>query len=124
MPSSAPVFSTNRIGRRGNSRLRLNLPATLFLVDGTRRCRLENISRSGARIAIEQPVKIGDCGFLACEGKQFFGSIVWTRGSSCGLQFDRLLGEQQLLEMRWLGDHHPERGRGTHDWIRGDRRPL
>lgn len=114
----------SRIGRRGNSRLRLHVPALLVLVDGRARCLLDDISRTGARLAIARPVIVGEDAVLRCGAIECFGRIVWAEADACGLEFDEPLDKATLLGMREVGDHIAEaeieqRRRMAREWVAG-----
>ena len=118
------------IGRRTDARLRLAVPATLVLVDGTFKSTLENVSRTGARVLLAGgDVRIEQSGFLRCRGLELFCTVVWSRGARCGVQFDELLGEEQLLDLRWYGDNirslveSEDRSR-VRAWVGGQSRVL
>ena len=73
-PTALPV------GRRGNARVRLDLPAELLLLDGLRRGRLRNLSRTGASIELSPPPRTASQGFLRFAGMELFVHVMWSGG--------------------------------------------
>lgn len=120
---------TNRIGRRGMARLRLAMPATLLLLAGTYRATLRDLSRSGARIALDQPLKIGSEAVLQAPGFEAFGTVIWQGGGHAGLRFDRMVSEEEMLAMRDYVDNRSERTadlmrQSVREWVTGSRRVI
>lgn len=116
-----------RIGRRGMARLRLTMPASLVLLTGTQRCTLLDLSRSGARIVLDTPVKPGSEAVLQAPGLECFGTLVWQRDGRAGLRFDRMVSEERMVAMRDFADHQEDRTaelmrQSVQEWISGSRR--
>jgi hypothetical protein len=87
-------------GRRRYGRLRLRLRARLITIHGTSRGVLADLSVTGARVRLHEPVPaVGDA-LLQWEGYEAFGMIVWATGCECGVLFDEPLHEALLLRMR------------------------
>lgn len=93
--------------RRGSSRLRTNLPARLIDVTASHDVRLENLSRTGARIELQDAPRLcrGESMLLQWAGFEHFGEIVWRKGNHAGITFDEEASERELLETRHLQDH-------------------
>ena len=98
-------------GRRNDSRLRLALPAELITLDGRGPAQIENLSRSGARIATALAVKPGRSGFLRWLDHEVFATVRWCAGGRCGVVFDDLLSEQDLIRTRALETQAQQRER-------------
>lgn len=112
------------VGRRKTSRLRLGIPAVLLLLDGTFRCRLIDLSCSGARIGLDQHLRIGAEAVLQCPGFEVFGMVVWSDAEQVGMHFDEELPASRLLTLRDYKDNSRERSlaelrRSVHDWVNG-----
>ena len=118
-----------KTGRRGMSRLRLAVPATVLLLSGTYRGTLLDLSRSGARLELEAVPRIGSEVVVQAVGFEAFGTIVWLGGKQVGIRFDRLVSEERMIAMREVADDYPRRSRETmhrsvQEWVRGSSRFL
>lgn len=99
-------------GRRKTSRLRLGLPATVILISGQMRCRVDDLSQTGARITVAGDVpRVGADAVLIIEGMEAFGTVRWAHDRRFGLEFDEALPLQQVIAMRDLIDLYAERER-------------
>lgn len=91
-------------GRRRAARLRLSIPARVETIYDTRRCILVDLSRGGAAIALENPLRKGEDVVLQVAGIDQFGVTVrYQRGRSGGvngIQFDEDLTDQAVIQMR------------------------
>ena len=87
-------------GRRRNGRLRLRLQARLITIHGTTSGVLADLSVTGARVRMREPVPSAGDALLQWEGHEAFGMIVWASGCDCGVLFDDPLPEALLLGMR------------------------
>jgi hypothetical protein len=98
-------------GNRHGNRLRLGLPASLGLTHETRKCLLDDISASGARLRIDKPLTV-------------YGAIAWEKNGQCGLRFDSPLPREDMEGFLWI-TQHPEvyericRESGALDWSLG-----
>lgn len=97
-----PYF--DQLGRRGALRIHVVVSAKLIGVADTRNCTLIDLSRTGARIRLSDPVAVGTAGFLQVGQLQAFGIAVRGRteenGGINGLVFDEPLTRDQLLSVR------------------------
>jgi hypothetical protein len=118
-PDRVPRSETIEIGRRGAARLRLSIPARLVAVYETLPCDLLDLSRSGARVALEQPVATGEAGFLKFLNQELFATVVWAGQGGNGLEFEQPLSDEQVLEIRASAEHiDAEEYRGLRDEVR------
>jgi hypothetical protein len=129
MSTGTPSGNPSSIGRRGQARLRLHLPAELIVLDGTFQCTVRDLSQGGARLALSRPPRLGAEGFLRCLGLETFGTIVWQRSELCGMEFDEVLNEDMVLAARRLTERYPdvERARQQEaiaDWVSGRSRIM
>jgi hypothetical protein len=111
-------------GRRRNARARLNIPARLVLLDGQCSCTIENISREGARVVTDHPLKLGDQGILRNNGLDQFFTVHWVRDGHFGLNLDDPIAEETILELRRLADNfesHRQAGLREigREWVEG-----
>lgn len=92
------------IGRRDAPRLRLSIPARLIGIYASHRCILVDLSRSGAQIGLQTPLKTGEGAFLQLAGIDQFGTIVRCSngpfGGANGLEFEVPLNDDDVLAMR------------------------
>ena len=89
------------VGRRGDARARLSLPATLESVRGVFRVKIINISCSGAMVEVPELLKVGSDVVLQRGKLDAFAVVVWSGSGRCGLQFyDQLTDEEVILYRR------------------------
>ena len=92
------------VGRREAARLRLSIPARLVTLYDTRRCILVNLSRTGAQVGLQSPLKHSEGVFLQVAGIDQFGSIVRRivrqNGGINGLEFESPLTDDQVIALR------------------------
>jgi hypothetical protein len=83
----------------------LRLAARVVLLQGTLSCILTDLSTGGARILINQRLRIGDQAVLTWgRGLEAFGEIVWAAETHCGILFEEPLPETVLKSARDLHD--------------------
>lgn len=115
---------SSRPGNRFANRLRLGVRAGLSLTDRTRPCLIDDISATGARIRVDQPIALGRTVALQFHQLRLFGEVIWCRAGECGIRFDRPL-PQEDMEGFLLIMQHPKayaricRESGGHDWAMG-----
>ncbi len=113
-----------KTGRRAAARLRLALPAKLITIYETRQCIVSNLSETGAQIAIERPLALGDSAFLQCAGIDQFATVVRSNGGVNALHFEAPLTHDQVLAIRSVSENFDEIERRSfrqiaRDWITG-----
>ena len=95
-------------GRRRHSRLRVHIPARLITLDGTLQATLLDLSFRGAKVVLgSAALRCGASAVLTWGSFEAFGTIVWTRDQSCGLDFETPLKPQILIATRDLADTTP-----------------
>lgn len=114
-------------GRRGESRLRLGVEAQVVLITGSPRVVVENLSRTGARIAMDHPPQPGESCVLQVCGIEAFGDVVWSRGQRFGIRFDERLPQDAVVAVRRFADdrstiENAQRQRMARDFVSGSRR--
>ena len=92
-------------GRRKDARLRLQLDARLDTVVSSQSVRLNDISRTGASVTSDLPLKRGADVFLHWRDIHAFGRVVRLDGNTCGVQFDEPLSDEEVLQARSLSDN-------------------
>ncbi|MEM1196975.1 MAG: hypothetical protein AAGH57_12785 [Pseudomonadota bacterium] len=98
--NAADEGGENMVGRRGAARLRLSLPAHFVSVERTQPCILLNISQTGAKIAILDPIREGDGGILKCGKLSAFAIVARSEFSLNALQFEHPITHEDVLAMR------------------------
>lgn len=125
-PPATPPLVT---GRRAAARLRLAIPARLVTIHITRSCVLLDLSRSGARIGLAEPLAPDECAYLQVAGLELFGEVVWrgrgANGGLNGLSFDQPLGDAAVLAVRAHAETHAVQERTAlldqvRRWVSGD----
>lgn len=95
---------TQPVGRRGSARLRLAIPARLVSIYSTQHCILLDISRTGARLALYDPIPVNHSGYIELGRLAAFGTIIRAeRGRNGGLNamvFDEPIAKAHVLEIR------------------------
>lgn len=86
-------------GRRGQPRLKVQIPARITTLSGPEPVLLLDLSQSGARIACqsEPSFKRGLLGWMEFE---FYGETVWASKNMCALKFDPELDLDVVLATR------------------------
>ena len=77
--------------KRSQGRLGVRLVAKLKSRTRTQSAILENISKSGAKLAIADPPAIGSEVILQWHGNELFGRVCWTAASHCAVGFGSLV---------------------------------
>lgn len=103
------------IGRRASARLRLAIPARLVSIYSTQSCILLDISRSGARLALADPVAEHQSGVVEFAQFALFGAIVRAEcgdgGGANAMAFEEPITEAEVLEVRRLAESFEMRER-------------
>lgn len=111
-------------GNRYGNRLRLGVPAGLVMTYRTRRCLLDDISSTGARIRVEEPLVRGRIVMLQFHELRLCCSVIWCRNGECGLRFDKKLAQEDMKGFLWILQHPKAYRRicqesGVRDWSAG-----
>ena len=93
------------IGRREDGRVRVRLVACLVTITGTHEVRLNNLSRRGASITGETPLRRGSDVIFRWRDIEAFAQVTWVAGARCGLAFDEPISSEALLLARSLSDN-------------------
>ncbi len=75
--------------RRKMQRQTVHCPACFETHGGVLDVVLSDLSRTGARFDTETPPAKGVSGLLSWNGREFFGTVVWTEDGRCGFVFER-----------------------------------
>ncbi len=131
-PASVPdPVVPAQTGRRGAARLRLAIPVRIVSTRATQGCILLDLSRSGARIGLVDPLAPGMCLYLQIAGLEVFAEVVrresGTGGGINGLVFDEPLPDAAVLAVRRHAETFEQRQRDSlreqvRRWVRGEGR--
>ncbi len=133
MPDQAapdPDHTATVTGRRGAARLRLSIPARIVSIHGTHDCIVLDLSRTGARIALAEPIKLGAGGVLRVAQLEVFGEVVHraqgSRGGINGLAFEAPLSNDAVLAVRHYSESFEAAGRiafreQVRKWVTGEK---
>ena len=77
--------------QRTQGRLPVRLVAKLASRMRTHSAILENISKSGAKLALDNAPQVGSEVILQWHGNELFGRVTWTSPTQCGLVFDAIV---------------------------------
>jgi hypothetical protein len=125
MPTDDQHMRDGNVGRRTDARLRLMLPASLRLPVAKENCWLENISRTGALVRIEQLPPVDSTAIFKFMHLTLWCTVVWVQDNWCGLQFDEPLPSEAVLRFRSVFDHYPEHEQAHNEhiarsWVSGE----
>ncbi len=98
-------FPSARRGSRHFNRLRLGAPASLVLTHESRRCLIDDISATGARLRIDRPLAERQSAQLVFHELRLFATVMWCRGAECGLRFERPLEQEDMQGMLWITEN-------------------
>lgn len=106
--------------------MRLHSPARLVTVLDTRSCIVLDLSRNGARIALEKPLDVDEAGYLKLFGEAMFVCAVRADFAENGLEFDDPLSDERVLQVRTYSetmDFYERRKhlREAREWVTGKR---
>lgn len=93
-----------KIGRRGESRLRVRLPARLISLGATDNVILNDLSVNGARVSINKRLSRGERVILQWGKFEAFGQVGWVSSTHCGLVLIDPLPPSVLTRTRELSD--------------------
>ena len=106
--------------------MRLYIPAKIVTVLETRSCIVLDLSRNGARIALERPLDVGEAGYLKLLDEEMFICTVRADLAGNGLEFDDPLSDARVLEVRTYSETMDLIQRRKHlhevrEWVTGKR---
>ncbi|RYD60457.1 MAG: PilZ domain-containing protein [Verrucomicrobiaceae bacterium] len=113
--------------RRGQSRLKARLAARVIAVSGSQRAVMNDLSLTGARLSLNEPIKSGQCVVIQWGNFEAFGDVVWSEGNQIGVQFDATIDPRTLIATRDLDDlerlpsDHEIVRKSAEAWVKGRR---
>lgn len=91
-----------KLGNRKAARLSLKIDAGLVMPEKSERCTLENISRTGCRLEMSEPPRLGATVMVKVERIESLGVVTWVRHNRCGIKFSNVLEVAAFERMRWI----------------------
>ncbi|MFN3864200.1 MAG: PilZ domain-containing protein [Erythrobacter sp.] len=128
--ASEPVIP-RPIGRRGAARLRLAIPVRMVSTHATQSCILLDLSCTGARIGLAEPLAPGTCLYLKVARFELFAEVIRRErgagGGINGLAFDAPLPVATVLAVREYAETFAHRQREAlrdqvRRWVSGESR--
>lgn len=99
MSSLALRQKAMQMEQRRSSRLVVEIPVGFKTVSGIRECQMANISDHGAKLDLADPPREGVSGWLMLDGSEIYCTVIWSGDRSCGIEFERTLGDQTLMRI-------------------------
>lgn len=111
-------------GKRYFSRARLNLPALLVTFNGTSRCTLIDLSRSGAKLGASDCPRVGSLVVVEGLPMELFGTVRWSVTGLFGFEFEVPLPLERVIAMRYYADDEAARQKQAEltyarNWVQG-----
>lgn len=109
-------------GKRASARAPVLLRAALHTLTTSRSITLFDVSSTGARISLPEPLSEGQQLWLKIPPLEIFATVVWTDDDMCGVQFDEPLWETEVSVLQSKGKvvmvHglSPDELLGAEDW--------
>ncbi len=95
--------------KRAAPRMDLSLPAQFLGVEGNHRCIITNLSRTGLRIAIKQPLRVGQEGFLRGGPIDHFMAVTRAGTGMNALEFEIPVSDIFVFGIRRFQEQFEER---------------
>lgn len=99
-----------KLGKRSLARLTTVLDATMMLPGRTVRCQVENLSRNGCRMLLDEPPRTGATVLMRIDRIETMATVAWVRGLRCGITFAKAVPVEAIERVRWIADHE-----GSHE---------
>lgn len=90
-------------GRREEPRADVRLSVALQAVHCSHPVTLLDVSSTGARMTMPEPMYRGQQVWLKTETLHLFGFVCWVRGRNCGVRFDRPMRDWELSQLKVQG---------------------
>lgn len=94
-----------KLGNRGMARLETAIDGGLVLPERSATCLVENVSRTGCRLSLDAPPRLGATVLVKVERIETLGTVKWVRGRRCGVRFEPPLEPRALERLRWIVEH-------------------
>lgn len=109
-------------GHRTAAREPVLLRAALHTLTSSRGITLFDVSATGARMSMPEPLRCGQVVWLKVPPFEIFATVMWVGEDDCGIHFDEPLDEEELAMFRTKGKvvmvHglSPDELLGAEDW--------
>lgn len=90
-------------GQRKAGRSPVRLSASLQALNCSRPVTLLDVSHTGAKMGMPEPMYRGQEVWLKVAEMQIFGTVRWVRGRNCGIAFDAPLSDKELAHFQNRG---------------------
>lgn len=90
-------------GRRAAPREPVLLNAALLTLRTSRPVTLVDVSKTGARLRVREPLTRGQQIWLKVNRSDLFGTVVWVDGEECGVLFDASLADAEVASLQARG---------------------
>lgn len=90
-------------GRRAAAREPVLLNAALLTLRASRTVTLLDVSATGARMRVKEPLFLGQEIWLKINPADLFATIVWLDAEECGILFDQPLTEAEAAALQARG---------------------
>jgi hypothetical protein len=102
-----------KLGKRGTARLATAIDGGLVLPERNASCRVENVSRTGCRLHLDTPPRLGATVLVRIERIEVLGTVKWVRSGRCGIVFERPIDARALERLRWITNHAAQHERNS-----------
>ena len=109
-------------GHRAAPREPVLLRAALHTLSSSRGVTLFDVSTTGARMSMPEPLRCGQPVWLKIPPSEVFATVAWVGEKECGIRFDDPLDEEEIDRFRTRGKvvmiHglSPDELLGAEDW--------
>lgn len=90
-------------GRRAAAREPVLLNAAMLTPRASRTVTLLDVSTTGARMRLKEPLSLGQQIWLKINPADIFGTIVWLDHGECGIRFDVALTDAEAAALQARG---------------------
>lgn len=126
MPSQAENHFAEEFSaaKRAAPRLPLSLPGIFISTQGNHSCIVTNLSRTGVLIAIREPLRVGNDGFLRCGPIDHFVAVQRSGSGLNAMMFEIPVGDAFVAMVRKYQESFADREIDelrdqAHDWAVG-----
>ena len=112
-------------GRRVSGREQVMLSAAMLSVGASRTAIVRDVSRSGLKLEVKVPLKVGQDIWLKLHPHDVFGRVAWVKGNFCGIELDEPFTEKVAEKLQamgktvWLPRLSKDEQLALQDWRRG-----
>ena len=109
-------------GHRAAAREPVLLRVALHTLSSSRAVTLFDVSTTGARMSMPEPLRCGQALWLKIPPSEIFATVAWVGNDDCGIHFDDPLDDSELAMLRTKGKvvmiHglSPDELLGAEDW--------